>query len=182
MQKTEKQRHYQQLLLQEKRNLEERMESYEDRGLREPMGFSSGELSLYDNHPGDMGSEMFERGKDFALREDAAELLQEVEDALGRLEQGVYGKCLHCGMEIQEERLEEIPYTSLCYKCKQKSEELPHDRTRPVEEEILEEMDVYGLTQDENALDGEDAWQNVAYWNEHAPFSGAGSYEGREGS
>ncbi|MDI9448265.1 MAG: conjugal transfer protein TraR, partial [Bacillota bacterium] len=40
-------------------------------GLGVPLGDSIGELSTYDNHPADVGSEVFERSKDFALRESA---------------------------------------------------------------------------------------------------------------
>ena len=34
-----------------------------DQGLLDPMSVSTAELSMYDNHPGDIASEVFERGK-----------------------------------------------------------------------------------------------------------------------
>jgi YteA family regulatory protein len=167
-------------LLGERKHLEDRIESYEDGGLREPMGYAISELSLYDNHPGDVGTELFEREKDFALREDAAELLGDIDDALGRMERGVYGKCEVCGAEIPVARLEAVPYTSLCLDCKRASEAMPQTRVRPVEEKVLEEIYEHGLDKNKNYYDWEDTWQDVARWNEHAPFSKTGSYYGAD--
>lgn len=42
--------------------------------------------------------------------------LEEVLRALQRIENGVYGKCLVCGEEIDEDRLEAIPYAEKCRK------------------------------------------------------------------
>lgn len=40
--------------------------------------------------------------------------LAEVRAALGRIEDGTYGKCSHCGRQIQLPRLEAIPWTQYC--------------------------------------------------------------------
>lgn len=45
------------------------------------------------------------------------QLLGEVEAALGRLEQGVYGACERCGADIPERRLHALPWARLCLKC-----------------------------------------------------------------
>lgn len=176
----EKQQYFRRLLLEERNSLENRIESYEEGGLREPMGYAVSELSLYDNHPGDVGTELFDREKDFALREDAAELLGDIDDALQRMERGEYGSCEICGTEIPLDRLKAVPYTSLCLHCKKESEEMPQTRVRPVEEKVLEEMYEHGLAKDKNYYDWEDTWQDVARWNENAPFSKAGSYYGED--
>ncbi len=176
----EKQQYFKRRLLEERKRLENRIESYEEGGLREPMGYAISELSLYDNHPGDVGSELFEREKDFALREDAAELLSEVDGALERIKRGDYGNCEVCGDQIPLDRLEAVPYTSLCMGCKKESEEMPQTRVRPVEEKVLEEMFEHGLDKDKNYYDWEDTWQDVARWNENAPFSKSGSYYGED--
>jgi DnaK suppressor protein len=42
-----------------------------------------------------------------------------VMDALGRLDEGTYGKCERCGEEIPFERLEALPTATLCVRCKQ---------------------------------------------------------------
>jgi RNA polymerase-binding protein DksA len=75
-----------------------------------------GELmsSSADNHLADTASETYERELDEGLEEDARGQLREVEAALQRIESGEYGRCTACGREIPLERLEAVPWTTLC--------------------------------------------------------------------
>jgi RNA polymerase-binding transcription factor DksA len=77
---------------------------------------STGELmsSSSDNHLADTASETYEREFDEGLEEDAQAQLREVESALTRLEDGTYGTCKICGKTIPVERLEAVPWTTLC--------------------------------------------------------------------
>ena len=50
------------------------------------------------------------------LDEQAQKDLQAISRALARMELGEYGSCEVCGKEIEMERLEAIPWTSLCSK------------------------------------------------------------------
>jgi RNA polymerase-binding transcription factor DksA len=77
---------------------------------------ATGELmsSSADNHLADTASETYEREFDEGLEEDAQEQLREVEAALTRLEDGTYGTCKICGKAIPVERLEAVPWTTLC--------------------------------------------------------------------
>jgi DnaK suppressor protein len=77
---------------------------------------STGELmsSSSDNHLADTASETYEREFDEGLEEDAQAQLREVESALTRLEDGTYGTCKICGKSIPVERLEAVPWTTLC--------------------------------------------------------------------
>jgi len=52
-----------------------------------------------------------------ALDEDARVELQQINRALQRLEEGVYGACASCGEEIAPERLEAIAWATLCIDC-----------------------------------------------------------------
>ena len=76
----------------------------------------TGELmsSSADNHLADTASETYERELDEGLEEDAQEQLREVEAALQRLDAGEYGVCAVCGKQIPVERLEAVPWTTLC--------------------------------------------------------------------
>ena len=76
----------------------------------------TGELmsSSSDNHLADTASETYERELDEGLEEDAQDQLRQVEDALQRIEAGTYGTCSVCGKEIPVERLEAVPWTTLC--------------------------------------------------------------------
>src|SRR5699024_11247916 len=52
-----------------------------------------GELSSYDNHPEDMGTELYERGKDIALNEHTEQELEDINKALHAMEEGTYEMC-----------------------------------------------------------------------------------------
>jgi RNA polymerase-binding protein DksA len=88
----------------------------EHRNHAESLEDESGELvnSSSDNHMADTASDTYDREFDEGLEEDAERVLGEIDRALGRIEQGSYGTCEACGKPIAEERLEAIPYTTLC--------------------------------------------------------------------
>lgn len=76
----------------------------------------TGELmsSSVDNHLADTASETYERELDEGLEEDARQQLKQVEAALARIDSGDYGTCEVDGKPIPEERLEAVPWTTLC--------------------------------------------------------------------
>ena len=76
----------------------------------------------YSNHMADDATEAFEQAKDLALLQNAERLLEQVRDALGRLDDGTYGKCESCGEKIDPARLEALPYVTLCLLCQQRLE------------------------------------------------------------
>ena len=50
------------------------------------------------------------------------QLLQMVENALGRMREGHFGECISCGKEINMKRLEAVPWTRHCIECQEKLE------------------------------------------------------------
>lgn len=74
-----------------------------------------GDISSVPTHPADNDAEGVENH--IALAENEQGLLEQVEEALSRLEQGTYGHCQSCGCEIPEARLEALPYTAQCVNC-----------------------------------------------------------------
>ena len=75
---------------------------------------SVGEISSYDQHQADMGTETFEREKDLSILEQVEAELADVEHARRRLDAGDYGTCEVCGKPIPDERLEAMPAARLC--------------------------------------------------------------------
>lgn len=73
-----------------------------------------GELSSYDNHPADMGTELYEREKDMMFRKNKELALEAVNKALHAIDDGTYGICRVCSMPIPYERLEAMPSTDTC--------------------------------------------------------------------
>ena len=54
------------------------------------------------------------------LKQTDAKILQAIEEALKRIDAGTYGVCRDCGEPIAEARLNAIPWTRVCIKCKEK--------------------------------------------------------------
>ncbi len=92
--------------------------------------------SSYDQHPGDLGSETFERGKDLGLKDGIEIKIAKMRDALNRIKMNKYGFCLKCKQPIPIERLRAIPEVELCASCQKQQEVLPQTR-RPVEEMVF---------------------------------------------
>lgn len=72
------------------------------------------------------GAELMQRQQteDFQAARDLQEL-QDVDDALGRLEAGSYGDCAGCGEAIAAARLTALPSVRLCASCQAAQERLP---------------------------------------------------------
>jgi len=70
----------------------------------------------------DFASDYYERELAMGLSETERNRLQEVEEALGRIESGTYGRCESCGTLIAPQRLEALPFAKLCIECKAKEE------------------------------------------------------------
>lgn len=75
----------------------------------------SGEVvASVDNHLADTATDTHDRELDDGIEEDAGRLIERIDAALGRIEAGTYGTCEVCGRAIGEERLEAVPYATLC--------------------------------------------------------------------
>src|SRR5699024_3185244 len=121
-----------------------------------------GELSSYDNHPADLGTELFERGKDLALTDHAESELERINEALHALEEGSYGICRICSATISYERLVANPTADTCTEHMERGH-LQLDKG-PVEEAVLgSHINPENTTDTEtNFYDREDAWQDVS--------------------
>ena len=75
-----------------------------------------------DNHPGDAATSTFDRELDATLEGNEERLLQAIDAALQRIENGTYGICRSCGRPIDPERLEALPWTTQCIDCKRREE------------------------------------------------------------
>ena len=70
----------------------------------------------------DAGTKAFEREHELALTQNAQDLLDQGERALGRIDAGTYGVCESCGQPIGKARLLAFPRATLCVACKQRQE------------------------------------------------------------
>jgi len=72
---------------------------------------------------GDQASAETDRNFMLRLRGREQRLLKKIENALDRIEQGIFGICEKCGEAIDLRRLVARPVTSMCIDCKTQQEE-----------------------------------------------------------
>lgn len=79
-----------------------------------------------DNFPDPTDRASHETDRNFLLRVKDRErkLITKINEALGRIDDGTYGICEHCGEPIGEKRLEVRPVTTCCIECKKEAEEM----------------------------------------------------------
>lgn len=85
-------------------------------------GADTGELSSVDQHPADSGSNLADADREEATLEVIRAQQERVRDALARIDAGTYGRCVSCGRDLPEERLDARPEAERCVDCQQKLE------------------------------------------------------------
>ncbi len=160
--------YFKSLLLKEKENKEKSL--YEDKiGLGSSIKEDSGELSSYDNHPGELGSATFEAEKNISFRNNFKTIINLIDDAIKKLDEGKYGICEICDGDIDLERLRLLPYTRYCAVCGKEYNKIRDVKDRPIEEEVI--TPPFGRSfrdesiDDNIEFDGEDTWQAVNVYN-----------------
>lgn len=152
-------------LLEERQRYREQVQRIDETGFgRVEIAWLLQEDAHADNHPGDQGTETFERGKDLGLRNAMERRLREIDIAIERMTAGTYLNCTQCGGPIGMARLEAFPSATRCIVCQEQREAMPDRFHRPVEEQVLSPP--FGRTWRDDtgdpSYDGEDAWQETA--------------------
>jgi len=113
---------YEKLLLAKRAKLIEEVGVLKKTSMGTTVKDSSGDLSSYSYHMADQGTDAMEREKAFLFASKDGRLLYHIDEALRRIKDKTYGKCLHCGKAISSARLEAVPHARLCIACKEKDE------------------------------------------------------------
>ncbi len=108
---------FKELLIQMRARLRGDLTTMADSTLKRTRSESSGDLSSMPIHMADIGSDNFDQEFTLSLMENDEGTLEQIEDALERIESGTYGACVECGGRIPKARLNAIPYTPHCIKC-----------------------------------------------------------------
>jgi RNA polymerase-binding protein DksA len=111
---------FQKQLLALKKRLGADLSELEEEALQPVGGEESGGLSNVPLHPADLGTDTFEEEFALELLEKEEKLLDEVNDALARIEEGKFARCENCGQEISRARLKALPYARYCIRCARK--------------------------------------------------------------
>jgi DnaK suppressor protein len=75
-----------------------------------------------DNHLAETATVTLDREIDYSLEENEGRVLRAIDQALKRIDEGTFGTCERCGRPIGEERLQAIPYATLCIEDKRLEE------------------------------------------------------------
>jgi RNA polymerase-binding protein DksA len=113
--------HFRRRLLEERKRVVDAIENlhHENPG---SIADETDEPTFQDNHLGDIATVTFEREMASTLEDNSNHVLAEIDAALQRMEDGTYGRCGRCGEPIAEERLQAIPWATLCIEDKRKQE------------------------------------------------------------
>lgn len=110
-------------LLQIKRKeLEQEMKMLMEAQVNTTIKESTGDLSSYSYHMADQGTDAMEREKAFMLASKAGRFIYHIDEALQRIVDGSYGKCVQCGKQVSLSRLKAVPHARMCIGCKSTEE------------------------------------------------------------
>jgi DnaK suppressor protein len=113
-------------------------------GLRE--GREAGKDEGMDTY--DLATEERDREINMILSDREREKLQAIEEATERIDDGSYGICESCEVDIAEGRLEAMPFTRLCVNCQSEREKEERLSRRPEEDRSYRRMTPTDLEDD----------------------------------
>ena len=137
--------HFKQLLTEKRKEIFNSVTEIKDEALNKSMLDASGDLSSMPIHMADLGSDNYEQEFALGLMDSERKLLQEIDEALQRIEEGTFGICEGTGDPISKARLEAKPWARYCVEYAQKLEkglvaERPEEQSiRPADAEEGEE-------------------------------------------
>ena len=113
---TGKKKKYYELLMKIREEITQQLDFH----AREALGGNSDSTDKngMSTHMADLGSDNFLHDMELSMITHEGEVLEFIDEAVQRLIDGEYGKCLDCTCKINPERLEAKPYAMYCIKCK----------------------------------------------------------------
>ncbi len=80
----------------------------------------SSQEAVFSVHMADAGTDSFEQEKNYILMGRESDYYKNLEVALDRIDDGIFGICKICAELIPEERMLEVPNATKCVGCKEK--------------------------------------------------------------
>ena len=114
---------FRQKLVEERGQLVHQERELEEGALSASQSELTGEMS-FDEEFADAATATFERERDLSISNNIKDLLDKIDHALRRIEDGTYGICERCGKPIERARLRALPYANLCIEDAQAEERL----------------------------------------------------------
>ncbi len=67
--------------------------------------------------PADMAANAYTKELLVSMSDNDRKLLKLIDEALERIEEGSYARCVHCNEALPERRLDAVPWARLCVRC-----------------------------------------------------------------
>lgn len=115
-------RGYKKLLLEKREELLGDIAHISEETLKKSQKDASGDNSGYAFHMADVATDTYDREFSLGLASKERIILQEIHQALAKIDEGKFGVCEECERPITKVRLKAVPYVSLCLKCQEKKE------------------------------------------------------------
>ena len=113
---------FRKIVLKKKEEVLDEIKHISDDTLRKSQKEASGDISGYSYHMADVATDTYDREFSLSLASSGRELLYELDDALKRIEEGIFGICEGCDLVIAKIRLKAVPSARFCIKCQEKEE------------------------------------------------------------
>lgn len=113
---------FKQIVLKKKAEILDDFQHISNDTLRKSQKEASGDISGYTYHMADVASDNYDREFSLGLASNERKFLNELDEALNRIEDGTFGICDDCKSQITKIRLKAVPSARLCIKCQQKKE------------------------------------------------------------
>lgn len=110
-------KHFKELLLEKRREAKETLGVLDD-SISNLNEAEDADYSSITHHMGDVGSDVEEEELNYQLKERTKKFIDEINDALERMEKGTYGICQATGKPISKDRLEAVPHTQYSIEAK----------------------------------------------------------------
>jgi len=109
--------HFKKIILEKKHEVMEELDTLKESMMDVTTGEYVSESSTYSLHM-EQGTDAMEREKTFLFASRGSKFLNQLDDALARIENGTYGMCKVCNLLLPRERLEAVPTAQTCAEYK----------------------------------------------------------------
>ena len=110
-------------LIDDRERIVKGLNSLESGTLNTSQRDASGDLSGYSFHMADVATDNFDREFNLDLASNEQKILNDIDNALRKIDDKSYGLCEGCGCKIKIERLMVVPHARMCIHCKQEEED-----------------------------------------------------------
>jgi RNA polymerase-binding protein DksA len=113
---------FKKIVLKKKEEILDEIKHISEDTLKKSQKEASGDISGYAYHMADVATDSYDREFSLVLASNEREMLYALDEALKKIEEGIFGICEDCKRIIAKNRLKALPYAPLCVKCQSKRE------------------------------------------------------------